>query len=434
MNRKHSRPRKGERGVALLMVLLSIALLSAIVTRYSYEAYIDYQLAQNAADRAQAYYNARSGVEIYKLILSADKQLTGNPQLKAMAESFGINTDAYGLWMMLPELDTRMIRAIADPSIKAEDREAMREMFGGAALDFVSGSAEFLDFHGDFAARIENEDGKINLNKFTDFHTDILDAPVGRAIFAMTLDEQYDSLFEGYNALGERRLSREEVIGNIDDWLDNNTEPILTGGGSEDALYYRYEDQYRARNNRMETLQELALVRGIDDDFMREFSKQLTVWSDGKININTAPREVIAGLFLAYSVVQLNTEAAYEAADAVLEYRALQPFAKPDDFVVFARDVLGVELSAAPPGTGAGTGRGPSGTGGVQGARPTPGQGAAGGNSTTQKQNIMNAIGVQTKVFRITSTGYAGEARTTITAIVDNTQAESLRILYWRVD
>lgn len=408
-----------ERGVALLMVLLSVSLLLGVTTRFAYESFIDYQLARNARDRAQAYYNARSGLEVYKLILSADKQITGNEQLKQAAAGFGINTEAYGLWQMLPELDTRLIRGLVDPSMSDEDKEAIREMFGGAALDFVAGSESFLDFDGDFSARIENEDGKINLNEFPGFHNNVLDSPIGRAIYALTLDEMHDQIFEGTNGLEEKKLSREEVISNIDDWIDSNTEPILYGGGSEDAAYYSYEDEYRARNQRMETLAELAMVNGINDDFMNAFADKLTVWSTGKINVNTAPHEVIAGLFMAYSLDPVTPESADEYAAATLEYRALSPFSKADDFITFARDVLGVELGTIP------ASQNPTGNNNNNPAS-TPG--------TSQGQNVLDVIGVDTKVFKITSTGYAGEARVTITAVVDNTQAASVRFLYWRVD
>jgi general secretion pathway protein K len=387
--------KKGDRGIALIMVLLALTLVTAVVVQFSYDAHIDYSLAANESDEVRAYYLARSGVNLYKLILTADQKIASNNELKQLMAAAGMG--GFELWRMVPMIDSAMLRSAADPEMPDEMKEQMKERFGGIPFDTLGKEGGFLDFQGDIHAEIEDEERKINLNNIADDRLEApLDSPIGRAIFGFVADTKWDPMFDGYNALGERKVSREEMIGNLIDWVDPNQEAV-SSGGTEDNLYTGYEERYTAKNAKFDTLGEVAMVRGVDDDFLAAFGKRITVFSNGKININTADAEIIAALILAYSEVPLTTDQALETAKKLIEFRDLQPFSKPEEFIQFLKDSFGITF---------------------------PAQGAAG---------IRNRLDIQSRVFTIRSTGYAGEARVTITAVVDNT-GTSFRWLYWRVD
>jgi len=396
MRRRLQRARaRGDRGIALIMVLLMLTLVTAVVVQFSYDAHIDYSLAANEADEVRAFYLARSGVNLYKLILTADQKIASNAQLKELMASAGMG--GFELWRMVPMIDTAMLRSVADPSVPDDVKEQLKERFGGIPFDELGKEGGFLDFDGDIHAEIEDEERKLNLNNLADDRLESpMDSPIGRALFGFVADPKWDPMFDGYNALGERKLDREEMIGNLIDWVDANQQGV-SSGGTEDNLYTGYDERYTAKNAKFDTLAEVAMVRGVDDDFMAAFSKRLTVFSNGKININTADAEMIAALILAYSEVPLTTDQALETAKKLIEFRDLQPFSKPDEFIQFLKDSFGITF---------------------------PAQGATG---------IKNRIDIQSRVFTIRSTGYAGEARVTITAVADNT-GTSLRWLYWRVD
>ena len=382
-------------GIALIMILLAIALVTSVVVQFSYDAHIDYSLAANEADEVRAYYLARSGVNLYKLILTADQKIASSNELKQLMQASGAG--GFELWKMVPMIDTAMLRSVSDPEVPDEVKEQLQERFGGIAFDTLGKEGGFLDFDGNIHAEIEDEERKINLNNIADDRMDSpLDSPIGRALFGMTVDEKFDPLFDGYNAIDERKLSREEVIGNLIDWVDPNQQSISTGG-SEDNEYSGYEDRYTAKNAKFDTLAEVAMVRGVDDDFLANFGKRITVWSNGKVNINTADAEMIAALILAYGEQALTADQAIETAKKLIEFRDIQPFSKPDEFIQFLKDSFGITFPA------------------------------------TGNAGIKSRIDVQSRVFTIRSTGYAGEARVTITAVADNT-GTSLRWLYWRVD
>ncbi len=394
--------KREKRGIALVMVLLAITVLTAVVVQFSYDAHVDYSLAANEADETAAYYLARSGINFYKLILTADQKISGNQQLADFLKAQGMGP--VEVWRMMPMLDTGMLRAVSDPSMPDETKEELKARFGGIAFDTLGKSGGFLDFQGDIHAEITSEECKINLNEIADGRMESpLDSNIGRALYAMSIDEKYDGIFEGDNLLEERKLPRDEVIANLIDYIDPNTQQLV-GGGFEDVLYNGYDEQYSAKNAKFETIAEVAMVRGVDDDFMEAFSNKFTVYGGGKVNVNCAEVGTITALILAYSDAAIEVKSAEELAKKVIEYRDLMPFAKEDDFVTYLSDVLGIPLR-----------RGNN-------------------NAPTAPPVIKDKITVASKIFTVRSTGFVGEARVTINAVIDNTPPANVRYLYWRVD
>ncbi len=58
-----------QRGIAILVVLITIALLTAIIVEFQYSATVDLQLAYNARDELQAEYNALTALRLRGLLL-----------------------------------------------------------------------------------------------------------------------------------------------------------------------------------------------------------------------------------------------------------------------------------------------------------------------------------------------------------------------------
>jgi general secretion pathway protein K len=63
------RRRKPERGVALLITLLTMALMTLLIVDFTTTVALGYRAAANQADELRAYYLARSGVEVGIAIL-----------------------------------------------------------------------------------------------------------------------------------------------------------------------------------------------------------------------------------------------------------------------------------------------------------------------------------------------------------------------------
>lgn len=96
----------------------------------------------------------------------------------------------------------------------------------------------------------------------------------------------------------------EDILDAIKDWIDEDDE--VTGFGAEDSYYQSLDHPYSCRNAPFESIYELLLVKGItpelfygtDDGTERipGISAYLTIYGDGKININTADDIVLQAL------------------------------------------------------------------------------------------------------------------------------------------
>jgi general secretion pathway protein K len=68
-------PPVNSRGVALILVLTTIAILTSIGVDFSYQSRVSLRLAENLRDDTRAYYLARSAVNLSRLLLHFQKQV-----------------------------------------------------------------------------------------------------------------------------------------------------------------------------------------------------------------------------------------------------------------------------------------------------------------------------------------------------------------------
>jgi general secretion pathway protein K len=88
----------------------------------------------------------------------------------------------------------------------------------------------------------------------------------------------------------------------IIDWTDSDDNvrhlPFIKyeNTGAESGYYNNLETPYGCRNGSLETTEELLLVKGITQDVFERMRDFITVYGDGKININHASKRVIESL------------------------------------------------------------------------------------------------------------------------------------------
>ena len=71
-SRKHSR---SSRGVALVLVLTTVAILTSIGVDFSYSSRVSLKLAENLRDETRAFYLAQSAINLTRLLLHFQKQV-----------------------------------------------------------------------------------------------------------------------------------------------------------------------------------------------------------------------------------------------------------------------------------------------------------------------------------------------------------------------
>ncbi|MBI5232992.1 MAG: type II secretion system minor pseudopilin GspK [Deltaproteobacteria bacterium] len=147
---------------------------------------------------------------------------------------------------------------------------------------------------------LEDEQGKISLNSLVSKEGK-LNQP------------GYDMYQRFLSSLGLDKDLADAVV----DWIDADGSPLQDGAESSD--YYSVLDRpYNAKNGKLDSIEELLLVKGYTIDVYKRLKPFITVSTDGKVNVNTAPKEVI--MALASDITE-------EMADTLIEERDKKPFA-----------------------------------------------------------------------------------------------------------
>jgi len=382
-------------GVALLMVITSIMMLTVLVTEISHGAATRMQLGRHHRDEVRAEALANSGVQIYRLVLMASKMLGNNPMIGQFAQMMGINGDS--LWQMLPFINTQMMRMILATGGDIEDiapgglTDAQREQSRERSSAF---DKNFLDFDGDFQATVVDENRNIFVGNFRVNGIDQLQSsPVTQQLLGLMTRENYDQY------LIDNNLEKLELVANLIDWTDID-DLRLYGGGREDSLYERLDSPYRAKNAPFDTVEEIRLVDGWHlDGVWERMGRHLTIYGGGKVNVNTARRPVIFALLQGYTDVPYPDQVITNWVDLFMQYRSL-PLTQGglyirsgQQFHQFMTEQVGVPLNPA----------------------------------------VANAVTGESTTFRVTSSGEVGDARVEITAILDYSRNPTGDILYWKV-
>ena len=90
------------------------------------------------------------------------------------------------------------------------------------------------------------------------------------------------------------------VADSLGDWLDGDDKPLPYG--AENAYYLSREHPVLARNGPVEFVDELLAVKGVDAELLygnneqRGLAEYISIYGNGRININTAPVAIIVAL------------------------------------------------------------------------------------------------------------------------------------------
>ncbi len=124
---------------------------------------------------------------------------------------------------------------------------------------------------GETRSGLVDEEGKININKAS--------APVMARLF---------------NFLGLDESEAGDLASAIVDWRGNSGQVSSPdGGGGGDSYYRLLPAPYEAKNAHFQAMDELLLVKGVDENIFQKIRKYITIYGDGRVNINTATRPVL---------------------------------------------------------------------------------------------------------------------------------------------
>lgn len=307
-----------ERGVALLVVLVTLAVMGALSTEFAYNTRANIWMAGNVTASTQAYYHARSVGQIAELAVNAKKNF---PQIKTAMSLMGKAGGAkLEIWRQACEF----------AKIFATGRASF---FGMDIIDLSEEDAVGFKA-GDFDCKVTAEDSRTNLNAAaTDPPSNV--GPFGgagdgagaaggrpgaekggkaRANPRMTprreeqqrkqLGLKLFGLFRPMLDTGEFDSEDEmiDLIINIMDWTDADelrtdvdaNGNFVPGVGDEGADYTQLE--WSPKNAKFDTIGEIQLVAGMASDVFCQVRENFTVFSTGKLNVNDADLPTLKGV------------------------------------------------------------------------------------------------------------------------------------------
>ena len=227
--------RRDERGIALLLAILVLALLVALILEFDSEARREYREAAAFRDSFKATVLTRAAVQAARAVLQQDHMRD-----KQTGQMYDATTD---LW--------------AFPINK-----------------YAIGD-------GFMTAQIEDERSKLNLNDLaTTADPNAKKTKVGRVKRLFTLLQINPDLVDG-----------------IVDWVD--ADDIPEAAGAESVYYQSLRPSYRAANAPFQTPRELRLVKGMTPEIVDKILEYVTVFpqdGESRVNINTADVVVLQSL------------------------------------------------------------------------------------------------------------------------------------------
>ncbi len=259
---------RNNRGMALLVVLVIIALLTSLLTELAFSTLVDLRLTETFRDTTRAYYLAKGGVNAGRMILQEDR-------------------NGY---------------------------DGFDEMWSQGVINYPVGD-------GAVSVRIVDQDGKLGINALVTGNTPntLMVDRFYRLLVALELDNLGDPA---------------ELTAALIDWLDSGDTPypvILTDGvnlpvaGAERAYYQGLAQPYLVKNGRLETLEELTLIRGFTPDVLSRVLPHVGLHEAVQVNINTASAAVLRSLdpvvdaAVAEELIRYRREIAIESLEQLEE-------------------------------------------------------------------------------------------------------------------
>ncbi len=290
-------------GFAMVMVVVTVAILGAVVGDFGYNARVEFESAANARDQLRAEYLARSGINLSRLLIKVQQGVL-DPLRKQL-----------GMDIQIADFAPFLMQAFGGP----DGNETLAGLLG---VNSTSIKGLGVGRGASFDVQMGTEDGKINVNCAGGIPQLAMGAigqpgPTGgssaagsvgapqpgqianpsQALYMMLTSmfygPRYNRLFDNPDSEGQY-ATRDLIAKAIIDWSDideTQFDPTGASGNPEDYRYDTLRDPYRAHNNYYDTTDEIQLVKGVGDDFWGSFGEMFTVYGRCKVNLNAVKAE-----------------------------------------------------------------------------------------------------------------------------------------------
>lgn len=313
--------KKKVRGVAILTVMISLALMIAVITDLSSKEMIKYKLAINERDALQAESLAQSGINFAQLLLMVQEPVQS--YFKSFAK-MGVELPSYTVWELMP-IDSQLLKGVVDGSfmptfgLTGEDKATQEKpeesknniseeeekvsLFG----PYIAPDGGYGAFKGHFSTVIKDEESKLSIKKWPQ-----LKFPerkrIADQIIRMLSKEKNSYLFDGSTG-DSRGITPAQLVGNIYDYISEDgaavdvTAPSESWGrntAGDKRSAYMDTPNISPKMAQMDSIAELRLIPGMTDAIYHLLAKNISIYSESDgINILSASDEMFSMLFFS---------------------------------------------------------------------------------------------------------------------------------------
>lgn len=420
-------------GIALMVVLSGLVLMSTIVVEFAYQAQIDYYSAVNKRNQLQAYQLALSGTQFAKLIIKYDKEVQ---QIVKKTKK-----DVYvpPLYDLIP-VDTSILRSMAvvedivgedtaggGEPINESEQASSEENYQAINMEEAK---SFLDFRGDFSVQIEEEEAKLNLNAFfTLSPKEPRYDRLKKTLYFLLLSKEFADMFEDPYR-GARELAQ-----NIADYIDRDEVYNEEEGQERGREASQLNQLQEMKNAKLLSLEELALVPGMTDIIMQKLKPYVTIYGkDERVLVCRAKEALVRAMVLAYTqnnprmdpLNDTNQELLQKATEAVTDNCPDVNLAAQElDLVLNVKE--GSSSSASPFASSRSI---------SESDENTDENRRRNNSRNTQTNTFLDLVSEDRNVYQITSSGRVDETEVNILMVWDTASGSPLswRQLLWKIN
>ena len=352
--KKRIRSRKGQRGIALVTVLIAIAITLVLTNQFGTTSNVDMIAAANYRDQVRSTFLARSAQAFGELVIRIQQRMDNASTGKNMSMLGGIQLTDYADTLISPFCGS------------AEEVQSAI----GFSTSQIKGLGADIGTCG-FNGPITTDDGKLDINCANNPGKG---SAIKSVIDGLIYFPAYDAVFDDNDATGwhrDRGVQSQAIV----DYVDKDTMIGSNRGTVEDYGYESLKDRYYAKNTYIDTVSELRLVRGVDDRFWTLFGNAFTAYGQCQVNLKsvTDVQLIAAILYLSASnsndPVILDPRKLFMLAGYVAKAPELgENFSRIEDFITFVKDPGASVMGLA--GSGAGTMQGSAATAALSAGLP----------------------------------------------------------------
>jgi general secretion pathway protein K len=312
--------RRRQRGIALVMVMIAIAITLVITNQFGTATNVDIMAAANYRDQMRAHFLARSSLDLAELVIRLQQRID--------------NIKEYRGQVQITDFADQVMLAFCGSSEEVQAAVG----FSPSAVKGLGADIGQCGINGS----IKTEDDKINVNCANG--NDATAAALKSELDALVFFPSYDPIFDEPDAENYRR-DRPTQVAAIVDYIDSNLVHLRERGTTEDYGYESLKDRYYAKNNYIDTVGELKLVRGVDDRFWTLFGSSFTVYGSCKTNLSALSNSQLIAAILYLTAknpndpMLANPSLLFQLAGMIAQARQFgETFSSLDDFISYVKD------------------------------------------------------------------------------------------------